>query len=376
MKIHPAANAFPMMDAKRYEELKADIQAHGQRIPIMLCDGMILDGRNRHKACVDLGITPVYEIFAYTGNPWEYVWSLNGERRDISSAEQRYLIWKYCNKNNEEWQAQQQAIKDEANRKRSEAAKGNDNAAKDREKTVVDQSVQPLSKEAKDRVAKAAASKTNMGAVARGDALEAKRADLAEKVRTGELRPVEAVRQMKRDAVVEKVRELPADKYRVIYADPPWQYGDPRDGRTTGASDHYPTMSLADICALPVGALAADDAVLFLWTTSPMLEDAFKVIGAWGFKYKASFVWDKVKHNMGHYNSVRHEFLLVCTRGSCTPDNVKLFDSVQSIERTEHSRKPAQFREIIETLYTHGGRIELFARGAAAAGWAVWGNEA
>ena len=132
-------------------------------------------------------------------------------------------------------------------------------------------------------------------------------------------------------------------------------------------------MSIAELCDLPVADIAEDNAVLFLWTTSPILEECFQVIKAWGFKYKASFVWDKIKHNMGHYNSVRHEFLLICTRGSCTPDVVKLFDSVQSIERTEHSKKPEKFREIIDTLYTHGNRVELFAR-QPADGWEVWGN--
>jgi N6-adenosine-specific RNA methylase IME4 len=132
-------------------------------------------------------------------------------------------------------------------------------------------------------------------------------------------------------------------------------------------------MPLQDICALPVPA--ADNAVLFLWVTSPLLEDSFKVINAWGFKYKSSFVWDKVAHNMGHYNSVRHEFLLIATRGSCTPDVPKLLDSVVSIERTEHSRKPKEFREMIDTLYPVGDRLEMFAR-EASEGWDVWGNMA
>ena len=110
-----------------------------------------------------------------------------------------------------------------------------------------------------------------------------------------------------------------------------------------------------------------------LSVTSPLLEDSFKVINAWGFKYKTSFVWDKIAHNMGHYNSVRHEFLLVATKGSCTPDNIKLFDSVVSINRTEHSKKPEEFRNIIDTLYTYGKKLELFARDAAE-GWDVWGN--
>jgi N6-adenosine-specific RNA methylase IME4 len=163
-------------------------------------------------------------------------------------------------------------------------------------------------------------------------------------------------------------------KYRVIYADPPWSYNDKQDtGMLGGAVKHYTTMPLDDICALPVPA--ADNAVLFIWVTSPLLEDSFKVINAWGFKYKSSFVWDKVAHNMGHYNSVRHEFLLIATKGSCTPDVKKLYDSVVSIERTEHSRKPKEFREMIDTLYPVGERLEMFAR-EAPEGWDVWGNMA
>jgi N6-adenosine-specific RNA methylase IME4 len=163
-------------------------------------------------------------------------------------------------------------------------------------------------------------------------------------------------------------------KYRVIYADPPWQYNDKQDtSKLGGAEKKYPTMPLKDICSLPVPT--EGNAVLFLWVTSPMLEDAFQVIHAWGFSYKSSFIWDKVAHNMGHYNSVRHEFLLICTKGSCTPDVPKLLDSVVSIERTEHSVKPKEFRDMIDMLYPVGERLEMFAR-EAAPGWDVWGNMA
>ena len=77
---------------------------------------------------------------------------------------------------------------------------------------------------------------------------------------------------------------------------------------------------------------------------------------------------------MGHYNSVRHEFLLIATKGSCTPEIRKLFDSVVSVERTKHSEKPQIFRDIINTIYPNGKRIELFAR-QKTEGWDVWGNE-
>lgn len=182
--------------------------------------------------------------------------------------------------------------------------------------------------------------------------------------------------QIHRQEVKEEVKhtQWPTGKYRVLYADPPWSYSNTQPDYHTVQDDHYPTMSLNDICALPVKELSLDNAVLFLWATSPILEDSFKVINAWGFKYKASFVWDKVNHNMGHYNSVRHEFLLIAVRGSCQPDNPKLFDSVQAIERTSSGTKPELFREIINTLYPHGPRIELFARGITE-GWECYGNQ-
>jgi N6-adenosine-specific RNA methylase IME4 len=175
----------------------------------------------------------------------------------------------------------------------------------------------------------------------------------------------------------EEVHETPIlnGKYRVICADPPWNYGNKLVEGYGAAENHYPSMTIKELCELPVKELAEDNAVLFLWVTSPLLEECFEVIKAWGFKYKTSFVWDKIKHNMGHYNSVRHELLLVCTRGSCLPDNKKLFDSVVSIERSDkHSEKPEEFREIINTLYQHGNKIELFSR-KQVNGWDVWGNQ-
>jgi N6-adenosine-specific RNA methylase IME4 len=167
----------------------------------------------------------------------------------------------------------------------------------------------------------------------------------------------------------------PTGRFRVIYADPPWSYGNANLQGYGHASFHYPSMSIEELCTLPVRDLADENAVLFLWVTSPLVMECLPVINAWDFEYKASFVWDKVKHNFGHYNSVRHEFLLVCTRGRCTPDVNQLFDSVQAVERGEHSEKPEEFRKIIDTLYCHGKRIELFARRPAGEEWAIWGNE-
>jgi N6-adenosine-specific RNA methylase IME4 len=203
---------------------------------------------------------------------------------------------------------------------------------------------------------------------------------LAQKVLSGEVTLTKASHEVAQKQRAEKFKgqqDLPSDKYRILYVDPPWSYGDTREGlpTATGATAHYPAMSIDELCRLPIATLAEDNAVLFLWVTSPLLDECWPVIAAWGFTYKASFIWDKMKHNLGHYNSVRHEFLLICTRGSCLPDSSKLINSVQSIEKSrKHSEKPEEFRKIIDTMYTVGRRIELFAR-TKVDGWDSWGNE-
>lgn len=181
----------------------------------------------------------------------------------------------------------------------------------------------------------------------------------------------------RRQRLIDEAKEATLDpqaKYRIIYADPPWQYDNSMPDYFGEQADHYPTMPIADILALPVADMVEDNAVLFLWATAPNIQQGLDVVKAWGFRYVAQFIWDKEHHVMGHYNSVRHELLLIAVRGSCQPDHIKLMDSVYTERATEHSRKPDYFRQVIDTLYPYGKRIELFAR-RAADGWEVFGNE-
>ena len=168
------------------------------------------------------------------------------------------------------------------------------------------------------------------------------------------------------------------EKYNVIYADPPWQYtsGDQHtdEEQETVLGTHYDSMSIRELCEIPVKQISHENCVAFLWVTSPLLEEAFEIIHAWGFKYKTSMVWDKVGHNVGNYVSVRHEFLLICAKGT-PPKVARLVDSVYVEERQEHSSKPEYFRELIDELYPAGKRIELFARGDIPEPWDSWGNE-
>lgn len=171
--------------------------------------------------------------------------------------------------------------------------------------------------------------------------------------------------------------------YRVIYADPPWLYGDSgatQDGSLGKAERHYPGMTIDELCKLPVQAHALDNSVLFCWTTAPMLYEnpgPREVIEAWGFTPKTQHIWDKVLGNYGHYSHVTHEILIVATRGSCLPDApTPSPKSVTTIRRSaEHSEKPIEFRQMIERQYTTGPYLELFGR-KPAKGWSVFGNDA
>jgi N6-adenosine-specific RNA methylase IME4 len=163
--------------------------------------------------------------------------------------------------------------------------------------------------------------------------------------------------------------------YGVIYADPPWRF-EPysRDtGMDRAADNHYPTMTVDDICALNVPA--ADNCVLFLWRTAPMLREALRVMEAWGFEYRTEFIWSKNKSGTGYWNRNRHEVLMVGVRGKVpAPAPGEQYDSVIEAVVGEHSAKPDVFAKMIEEMFPHLPRIELFAR-APRRGWDTWGNE-
>jgi N6-adenosine-specific RNA methylase IME4 len=171
-------------------------------------------------------------------------------------------------------------------------------------------------------------------------------------------------------------------KYSVILADCPWQYKVwSKKGAGRSAENHYPTMNIEDICALPVSEIAETDAALFLWATFPNLLDALKTINAWGFKYKTcAFTWvkrNKLKPSwfwgLGYWTRANAELVLLATRGNIRRVSAAVHQVVDTpVER--HSKKPDVVRERIVELMGDIPRIELFARDKAD-GWDVWGNE-
>lgn len=175
----------------------------------------------------------------------------------------------------------------------------------------------------------------------------------------------------------------------VVYADPPWKYA--TRGKQSAASRlpdrHYPTMKTADICAMPIGDLAASSSWLFMWSTWPHLEQALAVMKAWGFKYSSEgFTWVKLKPtHTGELITRRSVFTLTgyTTRKNTEPcllgrrgSPKRLRADIQEVVFApvrEHSRKPDEVAERIVS-YAPGPRVELFAR-QAQPGFVGWGNE-
>ena len=161
-------------------------------------------------------------------------------------------------------------------------------------------------------------------------------------------------------------------KYQVIYADPPWRY-DFSKSDSRKIENQYPTMSIEEICDMKIPI--DDNAVLYLWATAPKLEEAFKVMKAWGFQYKSHAIWDKGKVGMGYWFRGQHELLMVGVKDKFSPPNAKMrIGSVIRLDRGDHSRKPEFVRDMISRWYPNSSKLEIFAR-RKGVGWDVFGNE-
>lgn len=176
-------------------------------------------------------------------------------------------------------------------------------------------------------------------------------------------------------------------KYNIIYADPPWHFGGGgvfQDGGRSirKTSDQYKLTKTIDLMALPVSGIAADDALLFMWTTDQHLPDALKLFEAWGFRYSTvAFYWIKryesgsLCSNVGCWTMKNCEMVLLGIKGK--PLRFKKARNVKQLVeavRRKHSQKPQEVRDRIVELLGDLPRVELFAR-EYTPGWDVWGNE-
>lgn len=161
-------------------------------------------------------------------------------------------------------------------------------------------------------------------------------------------------------------------KYRTIVADPPWRLNQTASTKAN-AEKTYQTMTLADICGLPISALAGDDAHLWLWGINSMMEEAHQVVRAWGFSPLTIVTWCKKQPGVGHYLRNNTEHVILASRGKPqTPDH-KPLSTWYVWPRGAHSEKPDAFYDLVEQV-SPGPYVEVFARRHRFF-WDVWGNE-
>lgn len=354
MEYHEIANIFPMMSEEEYKALLEDMRQNGQLEAIVVYEDKILDGRNRYKACLELGLKPKMVDFS-GNNPLSFVISKNLKRRHLTASQQAVIALEVL------------PMLEEEARKRQAIGHFNAPQYKDR---PVGKLVDQL-EEGRSREKAAALFGINSQYIADAKMIAKKAPEKLDEIRTGEKTIKKAVQEIKFAERLEKAKvvPLPEDKFEVIYADPPWQYDN--SGFDQNAASIYPTMSLEAIKNMNIENLCDENTVLFLWATSPLLPGALEVMAAWGFTYRASMVWIKDRApGMGWWVNTKHELLLIGSKNTNHP--LKKFDSIINAPVTNHSHKPEIVYSMIEEMY-FGKKIELFARNARQ-GWEVWGN--
>lgn len=170
-------------------------------------------------------------------------------------------------------------------------------------------------------------------------------------------------------------------RYATIVADPPWQYQKATQAsyQRGAAENHYPTMQVSEVVALPVTDLAMDDAHLYLWVTNPVLTEqrvdgtALEVVRAWGFEAKTVLTWVKPQIGMGYYYRGCTEHVIFATRGNAPIAAAIRERNAFTANRTRHSAKPEMFFDMVERV-SPGPYVELFSR-RERIGWDSWGHE-
>lgn len=318
------------MTVTEYDQLKADISANGLLEPIVIYNGLILDGRNRYLACTDLGITPEYETFD-GDDPVSFVISKNLHRRHLNETQRAVVASKLAN------------------------------MPKHLHKTDMQICIsQPE-----------AAEKLNVStrSVATIKEIERKAPELMPKLESGEMTANEAIKiiknQKREKDIAKQVTEIKANNYKpperlyeVIVIDPPWPYGTKYDANARRAANPYPEMSLDEIKAIKLPS--ANDCILWLWTTHKFMRYSFDLLDEWGFRDVAILTWCKSKMGLGEWLRSQSEFCIMAVKGK-PKVNLTNQTTVLYAPMREHSRKPDEFYSMVDALCV-GYKIDWFSR--------------
>jgi N6-adenosine-specific RNA methylase IME4 len=413
-EFHPLAELFPLIEGADFDALVEDIREHGVRDPIVFHESKVLDGRNRYRALVHLSetgevlgrgwghraghcltdseLSPPHMWFiryneTFEGDPLAWVISKNLKRRHLDESQRAMVAAKLSNLGRgrpgkepaPDYIPQIHGISAKA----SAAMLNVGTRSIESARNVLRDGVSELQRavEQGNVAVSTAETLTHVPRDEQAAILLAAGGD--EKAILAAAKTIRARdRKIRFDQVNDKLatiseasKPLPTgQRYPIIYADPATRYVSGFGDRSI--ENHYPTMTIEELCALPVGDLAMASAVLFVWTTVPQERNTHRMIEAWGFEYVSQWCWDKQIQGTGHWAFNEHELLLIATRGDFpAPVPGTQPRSVHHEAKTDHSVKPAWFAEQIERIWPRLPKIELFAR-SPRPGWVAWGNQA
>jgi N6-adenosine-specific RNA methylase IME4 len=373
--IDPEFEALiPPLAPEELAQLEANILRDGCRDPLVVWNGTLIDGHNRHAICTrhDLPFETVEMEFADRSHAKEWIIRNQFGRRNLLP----YIRTKLALELEETIAAR---------------AKGNQGARTDIPQ-ISAKSIQPID----TRAELATIAGVSHDTVAKVKKIEAKAApDVKAKLASGEISINQAHLQItrvekeeKRESRREENRAKVAEattpeaiaesgaKFATIMIDPPWDWGDEGDQDQLGrARPDYATMSKDQLLELPLPDLADDDCHLYLWITNRSLPKGFELMERWGFRYVTAITWAKPHFGMGNYFRGQTEHILFGVKGSQPlkrKDIGTLFQAARG--KGGHSSKPTEFYDLVESC-SPGPYLEMFSR-SEREGWKAWGENA
>jgi N6-adenosine-specific RNA methylase IME4 len=356
LRPHSAGSIVPPLVGAAYAAFVADVAVRGVVTALEITpENEVLDGQQRLRAALELGLARVPVRIVEVEEPERYVLLAVLSRRDLSQSQKAVLALEL---------ADYDQLRAEA------AARSRANL-----KNAVERATLPT----RGRSRQSVAAVGGVGERTIQDVAAVRAADplLYERIWRDEISASAAFREIKQRDLHARLGgspPLPDGQFDVLYGDPPWRLGNP--GGAFAPENHYCTLAVPQIIA--VAPPAAENAVLYLWVVNSLLEEGLEVLRGWGFQYVSQHVWVKTNGiGLGQWVRHRHELLLIGRRGNFSPPAPgDRFDSVIEAPRGRHSAKPDVVYQMLEQMYPGTSKLELFARGHARPGWTFWGNEA
>ena len=346
---------IPPLTTEEYKQLEVNCIEEGIREKILLWNEYIIDGHNRYEIAQNNNLEFKTESKSFNNEDEVKEWMILNQfgRRNLSNYQRSVLALQL-----------EDVFKAKAKENLSKGGKG----FLISEKVDSNKQISNIANVGKDTIAKVKKIQ------------EKAPEEIKAKLATGEVSINAAYKEIKkeekkeeRDKKIEEVKQKIENenlasidkKYHVIAIDPPWAYNekggfssDDYDAQNNRGAVDYPTMTVEQIKNINIPS--ADDSVMFLWTTHAFLKDSFNILKHWGFDYKATIVWDKVKMGMGRNIRMQVEFCLLGVKGKPIIQGSSERDIITE-PRREHSRKPEAFYEMVERMCI-GNKLDYFSR--------------